>query len=134
MGVHPACFFINRAGKIATIKQNSARKKLFLSCAASLSSRTNWQAPGDFEPEKVARCIEEVEAISSVELGELLGPAYPMAWGSTRELLAHAGYLVVLVACYPDIDPIDNIERSYGNLLSAALLREIVGDTPETTQ
>jgi hypothetical protein len=48
MGVHPACFFINRAGKIATIKQNSARKKLFLSCAASLSSRTNWQAPGSF--------------------------------------------------------------------------------------
>ena len=87
-----------------------------------------------FEPEKVARCIEEVEAISPVELGELLGPAYPIAWGSTRDLLAHAAYLVVLVACYPDIDPIDNIERSYGNLLSAALLREIVRDTAETTQ
>ena len=34
----------------------------------------------DLEPEKVARCIEEVEAISAVELGALLGPAYPTAW------------------------------------------------------
>ena len=54
-----------------------------------------------------------------------------MAGGSTRDLLAHAGYLVVLVACYPDIDPIDNIERSYGDLLSAAILREILGETAE---
>jgi hypothetical protein len=26
MGGHPACFFINRAGKVATIKQKPARK------------------------------------------------------------------------------------------------------------
>src|SRR5271165_7033767 len=26
MGVHPACFFINRAGKVATLERNRARK------------------------------------------------------------------------------------------------------------
>jgi hypothetical protein len=69
--------------------------------------------------------------MSRVELGELLGPAGSASCGSARDLLAHAGYLVVLVACYADIEPIDNIERSYGDLLSAALLREIVGDAAE---
>jgi hypothetical protein len=103
--------------------------------------KAEWHAEGvavlildgfeEFEPGKVARSIEEVEAISPFELGEVLGPAFQTAGGSTRDLLAHAGYLVVPVACYPDIDPIDSIERSYGGLLSAALLREIMGDTAE---
>src|SRR4051812_21081669 len=35
MGVHPACFFINLAGKIATIKQNPARK--YSACLVQLS-------------------------------------------------------------------------------------------------
>jgi hypothetical protein len=105
--------------------------------------KAEWHAEGaallrqrgfeDFQPEKVAKCVEQVEAISRTELVELLGPAYPTAWGSTRELLAHTAYFVVLVVCYPNIEPIDNIERSYGDWLSAELLREIVGDTAETT-
>jgi hypothetical protein len=82
-----------------------------------------------FDPQRVARCIEEVEAIPHDELRDLIGPAYASTWDSTRELLADAAYLVVLVACYPDISPIDNIERSYKPLLSAPLFREITETT-----
>ncbi len=32
------------------------------------------------------------------------------------------------MATRPRVDPIDNIEKRYGDLLSADLLREVVGD------
>jgi hypothetical protein len=44
MGAHPACFFINRACKVATLERNPARKYFPLSCASFPLSRTNWRA------------------------------------------------------------------------------------------
>ena len=44
MGIYPPCFFIVRAGKIASSGPESRRKTLLLSYASPLSSRTNWQA------------------------------------------------------------------------------------------
>ncbi len=55
-----------------------------------------------------------------------MGRADSTACESARNLFARAAYLVVLVGCFPDIEPIDTIDWSYGDLLSAALLRDMV--------
>ena len=46
MGVHPACFFIDWAARVATPKRNRPENTPTLSCASHLSSRTNWRALG----------------------------------------------------------------------------------------
>src|SRR5271157_1942690 len=48
MGVHPACLFIVRAGKVATPERNLAGKHSSHLVYLSLLSRTNWRAPGIF--------------------------------------------------------------------------------------
>jgi hypothetical protein len=83
----------------------------------------------DLGPERVAKCIAEVEAIPSARLRALLGPAYPTAWSSTRDMLGQAAYLVVLAACYPNVSPIDSIELNYVNFLSDGILSTIAGAT-----
>ena len=48
MGVHPACIFIDRAGKVATPERNSAGKHSSYLAYLSPLLRTNWRAPGIF--------------------------------------------------------------------------------------
>jgi hypothetical protein len=48
MGVHPACFFIDRAGKVATPERNLAGKHSSHLVYLSLLLRINWRAPGFF--------------------------------------------------------------------------------------
>src|SRR5438874_855854 len=66
MGVHLACFFIVRAGEVASPGPESHRKTLLLSYASSLSSRTNWRALGIL----VTSYCEEKKGI---EIAKLLG-------------------------------------------------------------
>ena len=47
-GVHPACIFIDRAGKVATPERNSAGKHSSYLAYLSPLLRTNWRAPGIF--------------------------------------------------------------------------------------
>src|SRR5208337_4728157 len=53
MGVHPACFFTDRAGKVATPERNLAGKHSSHLVYPSLLSRTNWRAPGKFDGAKL---------------------------------------------------------------------------------
>ena len=48
MGVHPACFFIDWAARVATPKRNRPENTPPYLAASHLSSRTNWRALGNF--------------------------------------------------------------------------------------
>ena len=85
----------------------------------------------DLEPERVASCIEQFEAIPPEVVLELIGQIDPNRSPTPRELLLETGMLVSIVACYPRVDPKDSIESRFASFLSAPLLREMIGASRE---
>lgn len=91
-----------------------------------------------YEAERRARIgplVTAVEAMPSAELRRLVCLEATDAAISPRQLLADAAYFADSAMAYPDIRPRASVIQTHRKFLSAALLREIVGDSfrPESS-
>jgi hypothetical protein len=84
---------------------------------------------------RIAPLVREVEAMPPEELRRLVRLEAPDAAISPRQLLADAAYFADSAIAYPGIRPRESVIQSHREFLSAALLREIVGDSfrPESS-
>jgi hypothetical protein len=78
---------------------------------------------------RIAPLVKEVEAMTPQELRRLVRLEAPDAAIAPRQLLADAAYFADSAMAYPGIRPRESVIQRHRKFLSAAILREIVGDS-----
>lgn len=103
--------------------------------AAEELNKFNWYVEGaafnidyNVDSEAVNRWVEEVRAIPEAELRSMLHPPEIALEIEPRELLKRAAYFVDFAMTYPSLTPKGPPPKSDYPFLSAALLREFVGN------